>query len=562
MKTINIFKYLVVILCLSICSCTNEQWSKYYEDNKTSITNEQVEIVDMTSVEYLDNATDLSDMYQFLKNNDIFEELAEKKQLHTLFLVTNNHYEAVTDVSRESFIANSHVTDIAISPSNLYDGERIMMWHEKYISVSVDSSYNQTGNVSGIEFNRTKVENIVKTSDGYIYVLEKMIETPSSLYDIIDNLSGDYSDFREMVFAENVLTFDKDNSKAIGVDNTGNTIYDSAFIITNPFFEDKSFDLTSESLTATVLIPSNKVIRDAMDQAKATLAAWEMERDTNILRKWILEVAFFSTKYSVEALQSTEDIYSIYSRQWRTTVQELDTDHPIDMSNGVGYYVTKLKIPNNMLIYRLKDFYYYYENCDEEQKTLYFQTVNLKTPPSIATDVTEWTPLAGVWPNIINRVLTYNVDSDTLPNFSVRYVPLKTYLSEDGATKVKPWLIPPGEYTFCMGFKQNLNLSIEVSMNDSLVGSVTLGSATTYHYDRGAGSYPEGYKADLDAGLITHSKKSNYDRDGGPIADPIYIGNESVGPAPISIMVNCPSYGSSTKITLHHWCLRPTENNY
>jgi len=392
--------------------------------------------------------------------------------------------------------------------------------------------------------------------------LEHLIKTPMSLYDVINNLGDDYSLFKEMVMAKNVLTFDKPNSKPIGVDNTGNTVYDSVFIISNPFFDAKGFDLTAESLTATVMLPSNEVIRGAMDDAKAKLTEWDMTRDTNLMKNWILEVAFFNQRYTPADLSANTDISSIYGRQWRTTVQLLDTENPISMSNGIAYKVTWMKIPNNILMYRLKDYFYYYENCSETQKAAYFNATNLEFKECV-TDVAGWTPLPGVWPNIENRVLTYSFINTEVDVFNLEFVPIKRVANSDGGYDIRPWKIPPGEYTLGMGFKQSLGLDVEISFNDVSMGTFTLGSATTFHYDRGAGSYAEGYREALDTpGLITHSKKGNYDRDGGQIGTVVVTGDAQGNPAPVKLSIGSPGFGTATKMIFHHWCLRPTNNNY
>lgn len=554
-------KYMLALLMPMFLFSCGDLWENHYGNSKTEILNDQVLIVNQSSEQYIQSVDSLSDMYVFLKENGIFDKLKEKGQLHTLFMVYNSDYASV-DTADAHYISNSHVTDISISPSNLYDKERILMWHGKYVSVSLDS-LALLGAIDHIEINGIPVRKVIKTQDGYIYVLDQMIVTPKSLYDVINELGDEYSTFKKLVMEQNVLLFDKTNSKPIGVDNTGNTVYDSVFTITNPFFDKKSFDLTSESLTATVMIPSNEVIQNAMDDARAKLTSWEMTRDTAILKKWILEVAFFSTKYTPADLATNVDITSIYSRQWRNTVQQVDTQHPIALSNGVAYKVTWMKIPNNILMYRLKDYFYYYESCTESQKAEYFVTNNLVFKECI-TDVAAWTPLPGVWPTVQNRVLTFGFVDALIDGFILDFTPIKRVPNGEGGFIVKPWKIPPGEYRLAMGFKQSLNVDVAISLNDVNLGTITLGSATTFHYDRGSGGFAEGYQEALDTpGLITHSKKTFYDRDGGQVAAAVLVAGDAYGnPAPIKIRIQNTTFGTAKNMIFHHWCLRPTSNNY
>ena len=171
----------------------------------------------------------------------------------------------------------------------------------------------------------------------------------------------------------NQLTFDKEASKIIGVDETGSNVYDSVFIVTNPYFEAKDFNLMSESLSATVLIPSNDVVNQALTIARQNLQEWGMQREDSILRNWTFQSMFFNKKLSKSDFEDNIDLNSIFSKQWRTTVQRVDLENPVSLSNGVAYYVKELKIPTNVLIYRVKDFMRWYEYLSEEEKALFFK---------------------------------------------------------------------------------------------------------------------------------------------------------------------------------------------
>lgn len=168
------------------------------------------------------------------------------------------------------------------------------MWNGKYINVSkVENEDNDTS----ISFNGIAVKKITKVNNGYVYEMEDYVETPKSLYELIEGLGDDYSIFREMIMERNQLTFDKEASKIIGVDETGSNVYDSIFTVTNPYFEAKDFNLMSESLSATVLIPSNDVVNQALTIARQNLQEWGMQREDSILRNWTFQSMFFNKSF-------------------------------------------------------------------------------------------------------------------------------------------------------------------------------------------------------------------------------------------------------------------------
>ena len=567
---------LLLICCLCcLVGCNKLEDDSHYKNSETRIDNAELSIVDMPTKQFLASRSDLQKMTAFLTEHDVFTRLEEKGQLHTLLVVGDDNF-SLPEKDAE-YIANSHVSDIAMSPANLSDGERIMMWHGKYVNVAIDS-VGLTGTIiDHIKMNTSVVKEVVKTTDGYVYVIDKMIETPTSLYDYIQELPDEYSIFREMVINSGSKEFDKANSKAIGINEQGNTIYDSVFVYKSTFFSSKGLDLNSESITATMLLFSDKVINDALEVAKKKLDLWELDRSSDTLRKWVLKAAFFSKKYSSAEIQTTEetDLMSIYDCQWRTNIQKVDAQNPVELSNGVVYKVTELTFPLNVLIYRLKDWYYYYENCTDEEKATYFANQFLVFN-SCATDVAPWSPMPGVWPNHQDRVLVYGFDKNSAASdgFQLTFTPLKK-ITEEGVSHVRPYLVPPGQYRLAMGFVQSagLDVSVEVLVEGSVIAKssvITLGSATTYHYDRGAtlkNTYPEGYDPDeVSAKQMgdNYKKAANYDTDGGPIIDVVDIPDlDGKGtPHQIQIRLTNTDRKDKTKFTFCHWCLRPTSNNY
>lgn len=568
MKTIN-QSYILLMALGMLVSCSELEDNDHYGNSETTISNNELKIVDMTSQQYIDSRSDLSSMNSLFASQGIYKELEEKGQLSTMLVVTNDHFRQPEE--KVEFVTRSHVSDISISPANLEDGTRLMMWHGKYVNVSIDAIGQEGNIVDHILFNNGAVKEVIKTKSGYIYVISDMIETPTSLYDYINDLPDDYSIFREMVLASGGKEFDRANSKAIGINDQGNTVYDSVFIYRNTFFEAVNFDMNSESLTATMLLPSNKVINDALEDAHQRLAEWEMERSDSIMKDWILKSSFFNKKYAPTEIQTTEqqDLKSIFSTQWRTNVQQVDTSDPMELSNGVVYKVTKLHLPNNLLMYRLKDYFYYYENCTDEQKAAYFKAVNLNFK-ECATEVAAWTPLAGVWPYHENRIIRFDKPSEIADadGFQLDFTPIK--LNADGT--VKPYLFPPGAYRFAMGSVQNQGLDIVAiifaeGQEIARSRAITWGSTTEFHYDRGttlSNTHPEGYDATYVREVGGNSKAANYDTDGGQMIDELVIPDVKGDGSPVQIVMrlSCATWAGKTNVKIHHWCLRPTINNY
>ena len=577
LKTITAKAFACGLMAMALGACSELEDKDHYGDSTTAIDNAELKIVKMSSQQYMEQRADLSNMNKLFADQGIYDELNTKGQLSTMLVVTDDKFKQPEgEAEDQTFVTRSHVSDVSISPANLHNGDRLMMWHGKYVNVTMDS-LGQAGHiVDHILFNNAAVQEVVQTNNGYIYVISDMINTPTSLSDYINNLEDNYSIFREMVLSSGGKVFDKQNSKAIGVNEEGNTVYDSVFIYTNKHFEDVGFDMNSESLTATMLLYSNDVINAAMADAHERLAKWGLERSDSIIKQWILDAAFFNKRYTAEELQNSEanDLKSIFGKQWRTNAHQIDVASATELSNGIVYEVKKLHLPNNLLMYRLKDWFYYYENCTDEQKAEYFKMTNMAFS-KCNTDVAAWSPLPGAWPLHEDRVLILKPGDDgTQGNLALDFTPIKLSQKAEGGTEVTPFCIPPGSYRLAMGFKQNQNMTIRVKVyvegqTEPVATSsdIVLGSATTYHYDRGAtlpDRYPEGYDPSVVQSMGGSSKSGNYDTDGGPIIDEVTIpdvhGDNSA--VRIVIRIEADNWNDQTSMTLCHWCLRPTVNNY
>lgn len=599
----NKFIYLLAFSAVMLLGACSELSDKdYFKNIETTVNSDELVVVDMSSEEYLSKEPEYSSINELFKSHGIFTALEQKNQLSTMLVVENSDFQA--PAGKEAEIDNAvkaHVSDIAVSPANLKtegNNMRIMMWHGKYINVDLDDAARNEGKIAGhIMFGTSAVKKVVKTNSGYIYVLSSLLNIPKSIYDYITNLDDNYSILRDSILASGTKEFDKKNSKPIGVNDEGNTVYDSVFIYKNTHFLEKNFDLSSESLTATLLLTSNAVVEEAIADAKVRLQKWGLwdewnaERQYNIeytMRHWIMDAAFFDKKLTPETLLSKDEendmLTSIFSKYWKTSVQQINPT-PIELSNGIAYQVTRLHIPNNVLIWRLKEDFSIYEFCSAEQKESFFQMLNMQFK-ACTTAVAAWTPLQGVWPKHECRTLDLTVGDDASGDWQLVFTPCKrifeTYptrmemvkkdwlKSNLTVTGIKPFLIPPGKYTLSFGSKQNQNM--EITFKVRVKGStdvvavsdpITLGSTTTFHYDRNPENFIEGYDPSTE-NLSTNKKAGNYDTDGGTVISELEIPDVKGDGSPVEITIEIasPTWNGNTTMVFNHWCLRPTKDNY
>lgn len=558
MKKMKIYVLYIVIIVGMLSSCS-DQWDEHYTQNDTKIESNEIVVISESLNDYLAKETSLASTYQMLNNAGLIEKMAKKNLSYTILAIEDGTLKANREVSNNDlYTAQTYVSDVTLAPSSIPNVNKLQMWNGKFLDVNLTTTED---NKNIITFNNATVTKIIKLNNGYLYIIDQAINAPRPLSEVIENLGENYSIFRELVLSKCERIFEKDKSPTIDIDQTGNTVYDSVFSIRAPYFEAKGLDIMSENISATVLIPSNQIITDAMNNAHERLAKWELQREDSIIRNWIVNVCFFNKVYTKEDFENTTDLNSIFHVNnsynsvpitWRTTVQEVDLEHPINMSNGIAYYVTKMKIPTNVLVYRLKDKFESYEKLSDKEKATYFAGKNLAFSKT-KEEVAPWSgwPQAG-FPKLGNTVVYFKLADTSVSgqSFSMDLTPFK-YISDGTKYEVKPYKIPAGTYKVSMGFKDSMKSKITISINGNKLKDIS--SFKSYHYDRQGGNSPEGF--DKNNGTKNASK---YDLDGTVIGT---ITIEEDG-QPIIIHIEGTGDKSNDVLILHHWTLKPTADCY
>ncbi len=572
MKRRYLYSIAAVLMLLSF-ACS-DKWDQHYTPSEKEVESSIVEVVEMTAEEYIQSNSDLSSISTLFTEQNVFTQMGEKDQLFTV-LVYSNSVMGSAQIDEPDFFAETCVSDLAFTPTKLTDGLSIQMWNGKYLEVAVDEEASSTDYfIAG-----SKITKIIQVENGFVYLMSDAIYAPKSLYEVLTALGDDYSLFKELVFAYEESAFDRDNSVPVGVDNTGNTVYDSVFVTKNLLMDrydsgmSPTWDMRSEFYTSTLLIPNNTLVQGALDKAyqdiRDALNREPNENDSLKFEQFIIKSAFYDYVLDADDLEGDEDLYSVSGYiedetastdgvQWRPSVQKVNTAAPITLSNGVAYYTTALKIPNNVVIHRIKNRFYIWEYCNETEKAEYYKWDGLGDIS--ITDDGGFGPL-GTWPFVPYKTVRAWPTDEAKAAESVCSVELTGIsLKEDGSVAVV--MVPPGEYHLRMGFKSNrFPHTFQIYFNDELVNDAV---NPNIHYDRTNLGFPEGY-VPADWSSVTN-RASYYDCDGAEIGIVTITGDElqpiKIKVASSDIAAIAASGNTKGRYQLYCWTLRPTENNY
>ena len=264
---------------------------------------------------------------------------------------------------------------------------------------------------NGKQLDGLNISKIVKTVNGFVYYVDGILPIRQSAYELLLSLGEDYSRFKNLVLSYDYKYFDREHSKPIGVTTDGRVLYDSVIIVKNTLMDRYTsdgtpiWDMRSESYNTTMFIPNNELIENAIKAASDSIPQWlnrmPTKADTLKFEEWIVKACFSDHNLSgADVNTSASDIKCVEGYQeiineatdqityknlegawWRPSVQKVDIANAVTLSNGMAYYCQEFKIPNHVVIYRVKSrLYELWNNMTPTQQAQYFRWENWVDP--------------------------------------------------------------------------------------------------------------------------------------------------------------------------------------
>ena len=250
----NIWKILLLLTVVST-GC-KDNWDEYYGEEE----DERMAGAKITILEALQQDPEhYSKFLQLLQETGLDRELNSERVV-TVWVPENNYVTSeamgLDSVDKRRFVLN-HINNLALYKTKLTSKNEVKTLAEKYVQIS---GYGNNFTVEKIKV--SSLDNICK--NGVYHLISGLLTPTKNLMEYIIECGPDYSIYRDSLFAYNDTVFRPDLSFALGVDEVGQTIYDSVFDITNKLLGD--VDFKSEKDSYTLLLPSNAVINDMIKE--------------------------------------------------------------------------------------------------------------------------------------------------------------------------------------------------------------------------------------------------------------------------------------------------------
>ena len=431
MRTNKFTGLIVSALCACVVSCT-DNWDDHYDARAVTSDSEDIEVYSGDVVSYLQSQPTLSEMTELIEKTGQMESLPSDGQF-TLVVCENDNLDMSKIANDTAFVKNS-ISDTPVSPDKFTENFGILTRYETLYDKKNLRVYLRDDDIYIDEY---KLYKKVKADNGYIYYIDGTIIPRESIYEYLQALGDDYSMFKELIASYEEEYFDAESSTPDGVDDMGNTYYsDSVISVRNTLMDRYTqngvayWNMRSENYTTTMFIPSNALIEKALNDAYTNLPIWlnraVTASDSAKFQKWIVEACFSNRRLSPEEVMTgAPDFYAVGgyvrtidesqdleeynlsdSAYWRPSVQLVDPKRTDTLSNGLVYYLSDFKIPNHVVIYRVKArFYEIWAAMSDAQKAQYFRWTNW-TDPLICNDAQSSFTLSETLPTMYYHVLT------------------------------------------------------------------------------------------------------------------------------------------------------------
>ena len=524
----------ICLLLLGMCSC-NSKWDDYFSEN--SEIGEETVVSNLNLLDYLKSQENYSAFVTLLEETGYDAELS-RNQILTVWVPGNEVLTTVTanmDLKNKKRLVKNHINNVALYNSKLNRkvGSEIQSLEGKLLMIDKQDGIFSIDGKSVIKANQV-------CQNGVVHEIEGAMIPRQNIYEYLLECGDNYSIFRDSLLYFNDTIFRPDLSFPKGVDEIGNTIYDSVFVIENKYFCNSSIDIQNEKSEYTLFLPDNSSMKNMltyMHDYFQQIGREFSQKDTISVMDWLRRAVLH--KGLITNYEGSKNRYSVYSKLWRTDKQLVETDYQT-CSNGLVYRATYVHIPSSMYMEKIAIYPHYIFYLPADRQNAYYSIEDC-----LSVNKT-------VWSGDKNRETTYlqicsdkvaQADRNPLAAFTFKSVTRDIYGTID-STKVMP-----GVYKLSASYRAYANNTIKLYINGELVAEFNPAVNVSGGEPR-KGKYE--YIPIEDAG-----KEDLYRN--GLVADSVVIKAEYGYHA---LDIKLENSGKGYRMTPEYFVLEPTDANY
>jgi uncharacterized surface protein with fasciclin (FAS1) repeats len=327
------------IFLILVMACTvNKEWDNYY-DNAAAQTGKKL-------LDQLRENENYSLFYEKVVATG-FDSILSKNQYFTLFVPVNEAFGNLPEFTPDQWkaIIGFHICYQSIF-SRDFGNKNVLSLLGKYLKIKEEGNNNFS--IFNAAINMDKIDQ--NGPNGVIHEINKVLIPKENIYEHIMNLGDDFSLFKKYINSMDKIAMDYDNSTRIGVDEDGNTIYDTVWIKSNRYL-DNIAQIDNENSSYTGFLVKDEQIMQALNNASGYFGDVSELNETDFLQ--LLSIAYSATFFNGSYLKDelSDTMVSVEGKNLPLLDVAFSNDTDIEMSNGTIHVLSEFNIPKEFFLY-------------------------------------------------------------------------------------------------------------------------------------------------------------------------------------------------------------------
>lgn len=333
-------KIISIIIWIFLAGCEEKVWDDHYYDQPATVDQNIWDVI-RGEPDY----SVFSDLIREFKYDSLF--LGDDP--YTLFIPSNAALTELMDTgSMTKSILDYHISRHFIQSMNISGKQKIQTLGEKF------ALFEKAGNEATLDGITLQAESPLYRNGKY-FTMERVALPRPNLYEFI---SVNNPVLRDYIDSQDSVILDKELSRPIGFDESGNTVYDTVSITYN-LFEEEFFPISEEfrNKTATIVFPLEGDYNLALDEMALNLGGEyvdhtdiPMDWQKKILIPYLLDRGVFENMVEEYEflLPAGEDTLKMKNILGDSVVIEYEPADKVICSNGYAYNYTGFRVPDTL----------------------------------------------------------------------------------------------------------------------------------------------------------------------------------------------------------------------